>query len=588
MIITGTYINSMEDVFRCIESDKTLGLQMSRELCSAITRFCEICGVTRGDVLADPTAIRLLREKASWQLAGLSKESWANMLSRLKRALHQVGVNVDRQRRNSRLSPEWTSLLNALEKANRDHLRRFAGWCSSQGVVPAKVSVETFADFLHFLETQSIQRHLKERWHEARRAWNKAVAVDGSIYPNIPNNTPTTPNSPLWEAYPVSLQQQLSAWRKELANPEREDARRELRPVTIKNYNETLRRYAYHLTKSGIPIEEITSLSALLDVARIKDWLKALRTQSGGELASPLCHAGLHALFSLARFTAVDLQHPDFVSQQPLFKYLKSVSPKVRVDQNDMTPKNKKRLAQFDSPHTARMFRNLPLLIKRRCEAMAVPNLRAAYDMQMAAVLIFLQDAPLRISNTANLDLGRHISHPLGGQAGPWMISIPGKEAKGRKELNNQVSREVSDFIKLYMSKYRPLIFKGPTTAIFVGNKGVAKQPKSLAKQFTDFIRRELGLALSPHEMRHYAGMLWLTYKPGEFLALSKLLGHTNPNVTAKFYAGAEKKTSQNRYFDMLDEMRAEDALSPMSAVPHKRPAARKAFAAGFGKGASL
>lgn len=52
---------------------------MKTEIGSAVRRFAEITGKHPADIIADPVVVRLLADKASWQLAGLSKESWANL-----------------------------------------------------------------------------------------------------------------------------------------------------------------------------------------------------------------------------------------------------------------------------------------------------------------------------------------------------------------------------------------------------------------------------------------------------------------------------------------------------------------------------
>ena len=63
--------SNLEQIRKTIKSDPCLPMQVRSELCSAIVRFCEISGVEPCQVLADPTAIRSLRDKASWQIAEL-------------------------------------------------------------------------------------------------------------------------------------------------------------------------------------------------------------------------------------------------------------------------------------------------------------------------------------------------------------------------------------------------------------------------------------------------------------------------------------------------------------------------------------
>ena len=111
-----------------IISLEEIPLWKRRELCSAIKNFAKVCGRTPDDIIADPGAIRTLRAKAPWLLAGYKKGSWANILSRLGQALEIGGVNVHRQRRNFKLNAGWEMLIAPLSRRDRDEVHRFAGW----------------------------------------------------------------------------------------------------------------------------------------------------------------------------------------------------------------------------------------------------------------------------------------------------------------------------------------------------------------------------------------------------------------------------------------------------------------------------
>src|SRR3546814_9094406 len=66
---------------------------------------------TPDDTSADPGTIRTLAAKAPWPLAGYTKQSWANIMWRLRCALEIGGVKVHRQRRNFKLNGEWEMLI---------------------------------------------------------------------------------------------------------------------------------------------------------------------------------------------------------------------------------------------------------------------------------------------------------------------------------------------------------------------------------------------------------------------------------------------------------------------------------------------
>src|SRR3546814_3823556 len=86
-----------------------------------------VCGLTPDDSIADPGTIRSLAAKAPWPLAGYTKQSWANIMWRLRCALEIGGVKVHRQRRNFKLNGEWEMLIAPPSRRDRDEVHRFAG-----------------------------------------------------------------------------------------------------------------------------------------------------------------------------------------------------------------------------------------------------------------------------------------------------------------------------------------------------------------------------------------------------------------------------------------------------------------------------
>lgn len=552
-------IQTLAHIQEALKADVSLDPHVRSELSSAVTRFCEICGVDPSQVLADPIAIRQLRKAASWQIAGLKERSWANIVTRLTRAMSLMGVDVDRRCRKTQLLPIWEDLLGGLSRNHWKRLRRLAGWCSARQIAPAEVTEATFAAFYEFLHTQSVQSNLRERWHEARRAWNKVVAIPGSTYPTIPNLAPPRWRSMQWDAFPGSLQEALAAWRHYLASPTLFDERDPLRPVTIRNYDLALRRYASRLVETGAEPGEIASLTDLLDVARVKQGLQPIKGEDNSDQARGRLHVVLHALLSVARFVELSPSHPGFEHQQREFAFLRKLAAKARVPQFGMVRKNRDRLAKLSNATAARLFRNLHATIAALYEGIKEPTITQAQEMQKAAILVLLLDLPLRIKNVAALDLDRHISRPPGGQSGPWRIAIAGEEMKNHQPFEAQLGEEASAFLSDYVGRFRPALLKGPSSILFVSRTGLAKKTTTLSTQFSAFIRRELGLQVNPHLLRHHAGMLWLNNMPGEYQPLSKLLGHSSSRTTELSYTGAESKTAQDRYHSLLDTLRAQD-----------------------------
>jgi hypothetical protein len=451
--------------------------------------------------------------------------------------------------------------LGTLTADSWKRLRRLAGWCSSRDIAPSDVSPKTFLDFYEFLRTQSVQRNVRERWQEARRAWNKAVALPGTAFPHIPDNAPARWRSRPWTEFPPSLQVQLDAWREHLGVVKIYEERKPLRPASIRNYDLDFRRHASRLVDNGaVAIESLTSMADLLHPELVKRSLDLLQGARPLEEARKGLNAMVHALLSALNF--VETQPGDRPQEelQETLAILKQVANKVRDRMPTMTAKNRERLAQLSDERAAFMFRNLHLTVAARYSDIKQPTIAQALEMQSAAIHAFLLFLPVRISNLAKLDLERHITRPPGGNPGPWRIAFSGAEMKNGYEYESVLCQDGSDFVADYMARFRPVLTKGQSSAVFISSRtGQAKNETTLSKQYSGFVYRELGLRVHPHLLRHHAGMMWLNALPGEYSAVAKLLGHRSEKTAMGFYTGAEAKSAQDRYQSILTSKIDED-----------------------------
>lgn len=521
------------------------------ELHSAINRFAVICGRTPADIPADPAILRGLAKRAPWQLAGLAKKSWANVLSRLRKAMQLAGVEVHRQRRNFKLDAAWQALLAPMCRRDHDELHRFAGWCSTLGIAPLDVTPDTFDRFLTYLDEQMIQKNPRERGHVARRAWNRMVAAHpGSSYPAIPAPEPPGERLLRWSDFSSSLRQEVKAYRQRMLLADPFDAQhRPIRPVTLENYLGRLQVYLTVLVKSGLLVEQFASMATLVDAQTVKRSLE-LRL-AGRELDSRLrqdLSTIMVALLSVAKFVGVDAAH---------YKELQRFAKIVRHRANGMTAKNKERLAPLASFETQRRLISLPVEIGRKLGKVAAPTVRDAQQMQMACLLDFLLHVPLRIKNVAELDLEKHIIRPLGGKAGPWRVSIAAESVKNKVAIEAVLSEDLSALLDLYVRKFRPVLTdQKPVTKLFVSQGGGAKGSHALSRQFSGFVRRELGLTINAHLMRHLAALLYLAEHPGCYEDVRRMLGHKSIATTINSYTGTETADAIARYTKLISNLR--------------------------------
>lgn len=192
------------------------------------------------------------------------------------------------------------------------------------------------------------------------------------------------------------------------------------------------------------------------------------------------------------------------------------------------------RLIPLFDPSVRSKLLNLPLKVAHELRTVKAPTVRQAQRMQMAAALDTLLHVPMRIRNLSELDLSSTIIPPVAGSIGCWRISIPACEVKNQWAIDAQLGEEVGAILDRYVTVFRPVLMRGPTSALFVGQRGARKQPPNLSKQLAGFVRREIGVIIHAHLMRHPAAHLYLLANPGDYETVRRLLGHKKIETTTR------------------------------------------------------
>lgn len=522
------------------------------ELRSAINTFARVCDRDPADVVADPAVIRTLAAKAQWKLAGLTKGTWANIVSRLGKAMQLGGVRVHRQRRNYQLAEQWEQILGTLARRDRDELRRFAGWCSVYEIAPASVCDATLQRYLAYLEDQSLQQRPRERCHVARRAWNRTVARLGPPYRRLQAVLLASTKALRWTDCSASLQQEVKDYAAAVMQVDVFDASRTpLQPTTVRGYLNQLRWYAAALVEVGVPIEALTDLKALVDPAHAK---RGLQARLGNRKLDENSRSGLHAMATALLSVAGYLKVP---AEQ--LEELRRIAKKVEHRPHGMCAKNKERLAPLQEDVRLRQrLLNLPIEVADRLRGVTKPTPHQALLMQRACLLEILLHVPVRIKNAAGLHLGTTILRPAGGKEGRWRISIPCAEVKNHVPIDALLGEETSALIARYVDVFRPVLIGAPTPALFVSMGQGAKGSPALSHQLARFIRSEIGLTMHAHLLRHFAAFQYLQDNPGDYETVRRMLGHKQIATTVSFYAGLETDQAFARYDELIARERAQ------------------------------
>lgn len=538
---------TLQGVMEFISNDEKLTPAQRAERISGMRTLARVSRKHPSEILADPQVIRALVDRASWQLAGLSKQRWANVLSLVTSAMKLAGIKVRRRRRNRKLDAEWEALLAPLTRRDRDELHPFAGWCSALGIAPSEVDAVVFRRYLDHLEQETIQRNPRERWHVARRAWNRCFAFGfGSPYPAIQNVEPDGWRGLPWDAFPPSLLAEIEAYKVAAVEVDpfaEEDRRKAIKPITLNGYVNNVRWYLSVLVKNGVPVDQFTSLIACLDPVLVK---RALTLRLGGrdldDKTRPGLSAMMTAIVSVARHVEVSAE---------ILHELRRLAKRVQHRPEAMCEKNRVRLGQFADEKALQALINLPFGMAQRLAHVKQPTVREAQEMQSAALLGLLTFLPLRIMNAAALDLDKHFLQTR-GQGGRWLVHFEPEEVKNKTAIDGCLNERLSAMLARYVDVFRPVLLKSPTSKLFVGQNGKAKDPHTLGRQFYNLIKRSLGLHVNAHLMRHLAGFIYLKANPGHYEAVRQMLGHKNIATTIKFYAGADTEAAFERYDEII------------------------------------
>jgi integrase len=544
MAVSSTKTVTLQGLMEFVSNDESLTQAQKAAHNSALRAVSKVCGKHLSEIIADPQVIRKLLAGASWQLAGLSKSRWANVQSLLTSAMKLAGVKVSRRRKNRKLDESWKTLLAPLSRRDHDELHPFAGWCSTLGVAPSDVDPSVFRRYLDHLEHETIQRNPRERWHVARRAWNRTMAaLPGSLFPIISNVDPDSWRGLKWEAFLPSLLADIEAYKITATTKDpfaEAGACKPVTKITLDNHLNNLRWYLSVLVQNGVPISHFTTLRDCLDPALVK---RALLLRLGGREIDDKTAPGLNAMAS----ALVSIARRIGVSDDDLFA-LSCMARRVRHRPKGMCERNRVRLAQLEDPAARRALINLPFEMAQQLAHVKVPTVRQAQTMQDAVLLAFILFFPIRIKNVAGLDLDKHFVRPVGSATGRWLVHFDPHEVKNKTAIDGSLNEHLSAMLARYVEVFRPVLLKTTTSKLFIGQNGTEKDPHTLGRQFFNLIKRCLGLKVNAHLMRHFAGFVYLEANPGHYEPVRQMLGHKNIDTTIRFYSGTATKAAFERY----------------------------------------
>jgi integrase len=336
------------------------------------------------------------------------------------------------------------------------------------------------------------------------------------------------------------------------------------KPSTIDLRRDNVRLAASALVASGVEPASIGSLADLVTRDRVKTIL-LFYIEKAERQVTAFTRGLATALLSIA-------EHWVRVSPEELAD-LKSLRRRLGNTALGLTPKNQATLRELSAPAVRHRLLALPQMLLQQAGSNRPTPERAAVTAQLAVAIDILIHAPMRMQNLIGLQLGEHLARP-GGPRGLWHIVLPRHEVKNGEPLEYELPSATTRLVDVYLRQFRPALAPGASRQLFIVAGGAPKSQTTLAQQIKGAILEHVGVAMTPHQFRHFAAKLMLEHSPGAHGATSHLLGHRNLKTTVAFYSGLDS-LSAGRQFDAILQREQARAVPPRRRRARVRPLAR-------------
>ena len=444
------------------------------------------------------------------------------------------------------LTSEWQALWDEAACAGRlkFYASRIMHYCSARGILPVDVNDGVSEQLKLALIDDSFAKSPIRTHKNIIRTWNKLV----DRVPGWPKTRLTLTNDrddysiPL-ERFPKVFQDEIDAlvdhWAgKDILDDTGPD--KPLKPRTIKGRLYRLRQIVSALVLKGRNIEEIVSISQIVEIDAAKIVLRFYLDRAGDETTSQV-HGLAILIKTLAKhWVKVDQAHLDT---------LKTLCAKVDPNIKGLTEKNRERLRQFDEPRNVGLLLDFPSRQVEEIERHSQGLRNEAVTVQIALAVELLLMAPVRAENLVNINIDRHIQRSRTGLKGIVHLVIPADEVKNGEHLEFTLPPETVRLLDHYLKEYHPRLTSTASPWLFPGKDDGPKTRELFGDQVSRHVFKATGLVVNLHLFRHIAAKFYLDQNPGGYEVCRRILGHQSMETTTKFYAGMET-ASASRHFD--------------------------------------
>ena len=222
--------------------------------------------------------------------------------------------------------------------------------------------------------------------------------------------------------------------------------------------------------KSGVPIETLNSLAALLAPEVAEKILDAYWHKNGDEPTTFTINLAWRFLAIAKETKCLDDTACDRIDEM-----CRSLEAHRR---GGITDKNMALIQKVLTPGVWSRVVNLPLALMAEARACRVSSpTRAAVTAQMAVAIAILCVALVRLANLTAIRLGFNLVKRGGPESDFW-LQFPDYDVKNRKRLDHPLKSYVTKLIDEYVFDFRPALLRSSNEDwLFPGQQGGAKCP---------------------------------------------------------------------------------------------------------------
>jgi integrase len=548
-------VPTLSDVLGAVKGRSDLKESRQRDTCCAVRRVASWLQEDPARIALDIPAISAKLAVKNAPAAGLTNRRLITIRSDFMAAVAASGLRSLPPVVKRPLSAGWKKFIAELA-TKRAHigLSRLARHASAKGLEPEEINDAALADFINAVRQGTLQRKPNDLHRKVAQVWNEAVQRSRLDLQCV--EVPSFRRRPQrieWTLLPLRFRKDHDAFLAWCAgvDPFAADARpRALAPQTVKLRRNQIHAAVTALVESGVNPKTIRSLRDLVSPANVKRILRRRNEMVGGR-ENIFNHDLAWTLVEIAR---------RWVKIRPAaLDKLKQLASKVPTPVLGLTSKNKFALRQFDDPANLRRLYEFSSRLWTEVERDTRPNFRTLVKAQAALAIGILCYMPVRPQNLWALQFDEHLFLNE-GRGAISSLELPAHEVKNRRiPLAFDIPPHLAKMLIDYRNRLAPKVIGRRPDRLFVKADGTAKTQSAVAWLIRTYLRKRVGLLLSPHQFRHLGARVILDAEPGNFETARQLLGHASLETTTAAYAGISSRRAARHHQRLVEEALASE-----------------------------